>query len=96
MVVFLLVMAGLAWQAAQKTESGMSVPGTPTIGVIEVNGAISGGTSQFLGSVATSSGEIMQTIREARQRKDIKAVVLSWIARGTSELLRKSPWSLTV
>lgn len=76
MVLFLLVMAGFAWKGAKKTENGMSIPGTPTIGVIEINGAISGGTSQILGSTVASSSDIMQTIREARQRKDIKAVVL--------------------
>ncbi|MEN6350549.1 MAG: signal peptide peptidase SppA [Syntrophomonas sp.] len=76
MILFLLVMAVLSLRGASKSDEGMSIPGTSTIGVIEINGPISGGTSEWLGNTTVSSTDIMQTIREARKRKDIKAVVL--------------------
>lgn len=74
-VAFLLVMGGLSMVKAQKLDKVVSGSSAATIGVIEVNGAIGGG-SAWLAESASSSSDIMQAIRGARERKDIKAVVL--------------------
>ncbi len=82
-VIFLLVMGTLAVIKAQRPEGGTMSSGTATIGVIEVNGTIGGGSSWMADSGASSS-EIMKAIRSARERKDIKAVVLRVDSPGGS------------
>ncbi|MDD2619216.1 MAG: signal peptide peptidase SppA [Syntrophomonadaceae bacterium] len=74
-VVFLLVMGSLAVINAQKLEKAAGGSKAATIGVIEINGAIGGGTA-WLAESGASSSDIMQAIRLAGERKDIKAVVL--------------------
>lgn len=82
-VIFLLIMGTLAVVKAQKPEGGASVKGAATIGVIEVNGTIGGGSS-WLATSGASSSDIMKAIRNARERKDIKAVVLRVDSPGGS------------
>ncbi|MDD3268571.1 MAG: signal peptide peptidase SppA [Syntrophomonadaceae bacterium] len=82
-VIFLVVMGSLAVLKSQKMESGAAGSGTATIGVIEVNGTIGGGSTWMADSGASSS-EVMEAIRTARKRKDIKAVVLRVDSPGGS------------
>ncbi|MEN6327949.1 MAG: signal peptide peptidase SppA [Syntrophomonas sp.] len=82
-LIFLLVMGTLAVVKAQTPQGGAARSGAATIGVIEVNGAIGGGSSWMADSGASSS-EIMKAIRSARERKDIKAVVLRVDSPGGS------------
>lgn len=74
-VLFLLVMGGLSLQVQSNPQHGLARKGISNIGVIEVNGVI-GGYGSYLGADGSSAGEIMEAIREARERDDIKAVVL--------------------
>ncbi|HNX28153.1 MAG TPA: signal peptide peptidase SppA [Syntrophomonadaceae bacterium] len=55
-----------------------TLAGNSTIGVIEVNGVIAGDASSALltGTTGASSRQIMESIRLAAAREDIKAVVL--------------------
>jgi protease-4 len=60
------------------TPSPASMEGNGVIGVIEVNGVIAGDATSTLlsGTTGASSRQIMENIRQAAERKDIKAVVL--------------------
>lgn len=74
MGVFLVVIAYLAItnDPAQKS----SGTGLGKIAVIEVNGAITGGAGASFTSEIASGDNIMRAIQKAKDRKDIKAVIL--------------------
>ncbi|NLO21935.1 MAG: signal peptide peptidase SppA [Syntrophomonadaceae bacterium] len=77
LALFLLTMAGLAiWQV--RGEAGPAAhTGPDTIGVIEINGVISAESSANLfSSAAASSDDIMNAIKTAREREDIKVLLL--------------------
>lgn len=81
MILFLLVMTVLAvWKVAAAPSSFVGFSGSTggeKIGVIEINGVISGddGVSWMTGS-NTGAVRIMEAIRKAQKRPDIKVVVL--------------------
>ncbi|NLJ72032.1 MAG: signal peptide peptidase SppA [Syntrophomonadaceae bacterium] len=72
--VFLIVIAYLAItnDPSQKT----SGTGSGKIAVIEVNGAITGGAGASFTSEIASGDNIMRAIQKAKDRNDIKAVIL--------------------
>ncbi len=73
---FLIIVGYLAVTSANGPQDRLA-SGTPKIGVIEVNGTIAGNTSvNLVNSEVASANQIMAAIRKARERKDIKAVVL--------------------
>ncbi|KUG03401.1 signal peptide peptidase sppa, 36k type [hydrocarbon metagenome] len=77
LAIFLVTMAGLSvWQVKQG-----SIPtartGSDTIGVIEINGVISEDSSSGLITAGNAdSGDIMEAIRKAGEREDIKVLLL--------------------
>ncbi len=77
LAIFLVSMAGLAlWQVKQEGTRSARMSGD-TIGVIEVNGVISGqASSDLIMSVNADSGDIMEAIRTAGEREDIKVLLL--------------------
>lgn len=77
LVLFLLVMGTLSIMAARKSVSGIGTGGNGKVGVIEINGVLAeGGSSSVLAATGSNAEKIMETIREAGKRKDIKALVL--------------------
>jgi len=77
LAVFLVIMAGLS--VRQVAAGSYSTPGIigDTIGVIEINGFIGGETtSNLMTGDGTNSRDIMDAIRIADEREDIKAVLL--------------------
>ncbi len=74
-VIFLLVMGALSIKVSSAPQYGLAGKGLSGIGVIEVNGLI-GASGSYLGTDTSSAGQIMKAVREAREREDIKAVVL--------------------
>jgi len=65
----------------------MAALNTSTIGVIEVNGTITGGINpNIMDSGGSNSQEIMQGIRAIAKRKDIKAVILRINSPGGSSV----------
>ncbi len=76
LAVFLLTMAGLAlWQVQQGRPAAQMGP--DTIGVIEINGVISGESSaNLLTSAGNNADDIMAAIKTAREREDIKVLLL--------------------
>lgn len=75
-ILFLLVVGGLSItaisnQGLEELNSG------EVIGVIEINGMITGSSySSFLQTDTVSSRNLMDIIRQARDRQDLKAIVL--------------------
>lgn len=77
LLLFLVTMGILAVRAVGSDKTGMAIKGGSTIGVIEINGVLGGtSTGTLMQGTGADSGVIMQTIRDAREREDIKAVVL--------------------
>lgn len=77
MVLFLVIVGILSIKAASGPQDRLSQSGSSKIGVIEINGMIAGSSSvSILGNEMASANEIMSAIRKARERSDIKAVVL--------------------
>ncbi len=75
MGIFLLVIGYLAVTSTSQEKSAAS--NSSKIGVIEINGTITGGSApSILSSEISGANDIMQAIRKAAQRRDIKAVVL--------------------
>ncbi len=73
--IFLLVIGYLAVTSTSEEKSISS--NSSKIGVIEINGAITGGSApSILSSEISGANDIMQAIRKAAERRDIKAVVL--------------------
>lgn len=77
LALFLLTMAGLAiWQVQGEGGSAAST-GPDTIGVIEINGVISAESpANLFGSAGASSDDIMNAIKTAGEREDIKVLLL--------------------
>lgn len=76
MVIFLLVVGGLAVKNTAGGKSGLSSSGQ-VIGVINIDGAITGSsTAGIMESSNAGSLDIMEKIKMAREREDVKAVVL--------------------
>lgn len=76
MLFFLLVVGGLAVKNAAGDKSGFSSSGQ-VIGVINIDGAITGSsTAGIMESSNAGSLDIMEKIKIAREREDVKAVVL--------------------
>lgn len=83
--VFLIVMIILSLQGISSAGSGGKLRGGSTIGVIEINGPISGGAGGGIMSGYTANAmELMDIIRRAADREDIKAVVLRIDSPGGS------------
>ena len=77
MVLFLVIVGFLSIKAASGPQDRLAASGSSKIGVIEINGAITGSnTISLVSSEVASADEIMSAIRKARERSDIKAVVL--------------------
>ncbi|HZJ84720.1 MAG TPA: signal peptide peptidase SppA [Syntrophomonadaceae bacterium] len=73
--IFLLVIGYLAVTSTSEEKSISS--NSSKIGVIEINGAITGGSApSIFSSEISGANDIMQAIRKAAERRDIKAVVL--------------------
>ncbi len=73
--VFLLLIGYFAITSTGQEKSASQ--GFGKIGVIEINGTITGGSApSVLSSEISTAHEIMKAIRKAGDRKDIKAVVL--------------------
>lgn len=72
--VFLIVVGFLAVTSDSPNKAAKS--STAKIGVIEVNGAITGSSSASFTNEVASADNIMRAIRKASERQDIKAVVL--------------------
>jgi len=76
-VLFLLVMGTLAIRSAGKTSSTGSGIGDDKVGVIEINGTLAEtGSTSMLTASGSDAEKIMETIRDAAVRNDIKALVL--------------------
>ncbi len=81
-MLFLLVMAGISlWKIStapqDSSELGAAFAYGSKIGVIEINGVISGDSDfSIVNTGMATSGSIMEALRTASQRQDIKAVVL--------------------
>jgi len=76
LLVFLLVMAGMSMQVINNPNNNVVFAGAPVVGVIEINGVLGGSISSPITGSTANSESIMKAIRTARQRSDIKAVVL--------------------
>ena len=83
LLAFLLLMAGLSIRAVNRTEHGSTREGTATIAVVQINGPISG-VSSWLENSSSTAGDIMEAIRKAGKREDIKAVVVRIDSPGGS------------
>jgi len=83
LLAFLLLMAGLSVRAVNRSEHASTREGTAAIAVIQINGPISG-VSSWLESSSSGAGVIMEAIRKAGKRKDIKAVVVRIDSPGGS------------
>lgn len=76
MVLFLAVMTILSLQGIGSSGSG-GRPGGDTVGVIQINGQISGAAGgDFMSGYTANAMDLMNAIRTAGKREDIKAVVL--------------------
>ncbi|MGE5389968.1 MAG: signal peptide peptidase SppA [Deltaproteobacteria bacterium] len=76
-VLFLLVMGTLSIRSAGKTTSAVSGDGSGKVGVIQINGALTeSGSDSMLSATGSDAGKIMEEIRKAAERDDIKALVL--------------------
>lgn len=85
LVVFLTVMTILSLQGIKSAGGGGKIAGSPAVGVIEVNGTITGSSSGgLMGGYSANAMELMETIRQAGKRQDIKVVVLRIDSPGGS------------
>lgn len=76
-IIFLLVMGILSIKSAGKSASAGSGTGNDKVGVIEISGTLAEtGSSSMLTASGSDAEKIMETIRDAAERKDIKALVL--------------------
>ncbi len=77
LAIFLVTMAGLSvWQVMQDGVQANHTNGE-TIGVIEINGVIGGELASGLTTaINADSGDIMEAIRTADEREDIKVLLL--------------------
>lgn len=76
-VLFLAVMTVLSLQGLDSANNGGKLGTGSTIGVIEINGEISGASGgSIMGGYTANAMELMNIIRQAGERKDIKVVVL--------------------
>ena len=90
LVVFLVIMTVLSIQGINSAGGGGRLSGSSTIGVIEINGTISGETSGgLMGGYTANSMELMNSIRRAGERDDIKVVVLRIDSPGGSAVASK-------
>ncbi|WP_054693509.1 signal peptide peptidase SppA [Syntrophomonas palmitatica] len=77
LTVFLLSMGALAFNNSSSYDSAGTLKGAQTLAVIEINGFLGEtGSAPMLEANTASAEKIMEAIRTARDRKDIKAVVL--------------------
>lgn len=83
LLAFLLLMAGLSIRAVNRTEHGSTREGTATIAVVQINGPITG-VSGWLENSSSTADDIMEAIRKAGKREDIKAVVVRIDSPGGS------------
>ncbi|SHH07086.1 signal peptide peptidase A. Serine peptidase. MEROPS family S49 [Thermosyntropha lipolytica DSM 11003] len=75
MVVFLLVVGGVALK--NSSQGGKITSKGEVVGVINIDGPITGSsTTDIMGTGGVSALDIMEKIKTARQRPDIKAVVI--------------------
>lgn len=85
LLIFLVVMTILSLQGINSADSGGKLRGSSAIGVIEVNGTISGEAGGgIMGGYTANSMDLMNTIRQAGEREDIKAIVLRINSPGGS------------
>lgn len=85
LVVFLVIMTVLSLQGINQAGGGGKLSGSSAIGVIEVNGTISGDNGGgVMGGYTANSMDLMDTIRRAGEREDIKVVVLRIDSPGGS------------
>jgi protease-4 len=76
-LAFLMVMGALSIKAVRNPDYGLSGNGSPCIGVIEIKGVIAGDNApNWLGGQTSGSRGIMDALRKAQKREDIKAVIL--------------------
>lgn len=83
LLAFLLLMAGLSIRAVNRLDHGSTREGTATIAVVQINGPI-GGVSSWMENSSSTAGDIMEAIRKAGKREDIKAVVVRIDSPGGS------------
>lgn len=76
-LIFLLVLSVMAVQSLNQPQARAALKTGSKIGVIEISGAIAGGSASgmLMGSTANAN-DIMNIIRQAADRSDIKAVVV--------------------
>jgi len=85
LVLFLVVMTVLSLRGINNAGTGGKLGGGSAIGVIEINGVISGESGGgLMSSSSANSMDIMEAIRQAREREDIKVVVLRIDSPGGS------------
>ncbi len=83
LLLFLLLMAGLSFRSINRSDQNMAKLGAGTIAIIQISGPI-GGVSNWLEAGSASSGDIMEAIRKASKREDIKAVIVRIDSPGGS------------
>ncbi|WP_276621449.1 signal peptide peptidase SppA [Syntrophomonas wolfei] len=83
LLAFLLLMAGLSIRAVNRLDHDSTREGTATIAVVQINGPI-GGVSSWMENSSSTAGDIMEAIRKAGKREDIKAVVVRIDSPGGS------------
>ncbi|HOQ08550.1 MAG TPA: signal peptide peptidase SppA [Syntrophomonadaceae bacterium] len=85
LVLFLAVMTIVSLWGITNAGGRGKLAGGSAIGVIEINGVISGETGGgLLSGYSANAMDIMESIRQAREREDIKAVVLRIDSPGGS------------
>lgn len=76
-LIFLLILSVMAVQSLNQPQARAALKSGDKIGVIEITGAIAGGSaSNLLQGSTANANDIMNIIRQAAARPDIKAVVV--------------------
>lgn len=83
LLAFLLIMAGLSIRAVNRLEHTSLKEGSPTIAVVQINGPISG-VPAWMDNSSSAAADIMEAIRKAGKREDVKALVVRIDSPGGS------------
>ena len=76
-LLFLLVMTIMAIKSGGNPAKSGGIGAGSTVGVIEINGSISGGSvDSWMGATGANSMQIMNIIQQVGKRDDIKVVVI--------------------
>jgi len=76
-VLFLLVMATLSIRSVGKSTGAGAGSGSDKVGVIQINGTLTEtGSASMLSATGSDAEKVMEDIRKAAERDDIKALVL--------------------